>query len=285
MAIVEKKFITQLAPSAVPLASADELAVDPSVGSTTLKYSGQQIADGVKALTALNPEQLVLGGASGEISQNSNLTFDGNTLGVGSGATASSAALDITSSDQGIKHPVISPLSNISSPVEGLTVYYPDMDGLYVHNGSEWTPAVRHAYGDYFMVTPTLTTIPAVNTPVKISGTTGSDVNLLRFFTAMTNRLTYTGSEPGIFQLEASLSADAVATQVNCAFYFAVNGSIVPQSAQRRRLANLPDIASISLTKLLALSPNDFVEVWVANETDATNITVTELNVTIVGID
>ena len=74
------------------------------------------------------------------------------------------------------------------------------------------------------------------------------------------------------------MSITAATNNKRYSFYFAKNGTILPESKQSRKIANGLDIGAIALSGVVELAPNDYVEVWVENINDTTTITAESLN-------
>jgi hypothetical protein len=136
------------------------------------------------------------------------------------------------------------------------------------------------AAGNLYMISAVTTVISAVNTPVKIAGTTTA-TNLFRVTSPANNRLTYTGTKQKRFQVICSLTATQVSTNKYFSFYIAKNGVILPESRQEVKIINSTDQGPVTLSCTVPLSPNDYVEVWVENETSSTDLTVQTLNLSI----
>ena len=133
------------------------------------------------------------------------------------------------------------------------------------------------ATGSVYISTPLVTPIATLNTPIKISGTTTSN-GLFRTSSTTNNRIQYIGSKLRYFSYSASLSVTGEGNNKIFNFYIAKNGVVVPESKQSRKITTGTDIGSISISGLIQLDTNDYVEVWVANATDATDITVQSMN-------
>ena len=120
------------------------------------------------------------------------------------------------------------------------------------------------------------TDIITTGVAVKAAGTTTA-IDLERF-THSNNRATYTGAIIQKFKVTATLSLTAGNNvQVGC--YVAKNGTLPPESEVYATTAGAGRAENISIQAILTLAQNDFVEIWVENSTNNTDITVTYLNV------
>lgn len=134
------------------------------------------------------------------------------------------------------------------------------------------------AIGNVYIITPAVTTITSANVPVKIAGTTTS-LNLFRTDTnSVNNRIRYVGKTNRNFSYSVSFSVTAATNNKTFNFYIYKNGVKLPESKQSRKIGTGGDVGSASLTGLVNLATNDYIEVWVENETDGTNITAQSLN-------
>lgn len=136
------------------------------------------------------------------------------------------------------------------------------------------------ASGNIYISTVALSTITTVNTPVKALGTTTA-TNLFRFTSNVTNRLTYDGTKTRSFEISASFSMTAPASNKKYSFYIAKNGSVLMDTRQQRKISNGTDIGALTLTGVVELAPTDYIEVWVENNVDASDITIENMNLSI----
>lgn len=137
------------------------------------------------------------------------------------------------------------------------------------------------ATGNLYISTTATTVIASANTPVKALGTTTA-VNLFRVSSPANNRLTYTGTKTRRFQVTGALTATMASV---FGTYFTVsiakNGTILTESKQKVRIANSSDQVSVVLSCTVSLAANDYIEVWVENNTDGTDIILQNLNLAI----
>ena len=135
-------------------------------------------------------------------------------------------------------------------------------------------------FANYYMTnnaTPTVITL--ANTAYKILGsTTPNTIN--QKFTHTDNRVTYTGEIIRDFEVTAIISFTTGNNKV-IGLYVAKNGSILPESEMYATASGSGRAESISIQTVLNLQENDYVEIWIENETDTTNVTVEYLNATI----
>ncbi|MBL7931263.1 MAG: hypothetical protein JNL60_05160, partial [Bacteroidia bacterium] len=136
------------------------------------------------------------------------------------------------------------------------------------------------ASGNIYISSTASTTFAAVNSPVKIQGTTTS-ANLFRVSSSVNNRLVYTGNKTKRFAVICSLSSIASGNNKNFSFYISKNGSVLPESKQLMKCSSSVDRGSITLSCTVSLSTNDYIEVWCENNTDATALSVESLNLAI----
>lgn len=136
------------------------------------------------------------------------------------------------------------------------------------------------AGGNMYISTPAATSFAAVSTPVKVLGTTSS-TNLFRVTSPSNNRLTYGGNKTRSFYVSAALSITQPNSNRYFSFYIAKNGVVVPESRQDVKVVNSTDQVSIPISCRVVLAPGDYIEVWVANQTATTDVTVQTLNLSI----
>lgn len=132
--------------------------------------------------------------------------------------------------------------------------------------------------GNYYMLNnATTTTISQTETPVKVAGTTTANA-INQKFSHTDNRLTYTGSLIRDFEVLANASFTSGNNQV-IGLYVAKNGTVIASSEMYATTSGSGRAESINCQTIVELVENDYVEVWIENETSASNITVEYLNV------
>jgi hypothetical protein len=136
------------------------------------------------------------------------------------------------------------------------------------------------ATGNIYISTTAATIFAATNTPVKVLGTTTS-ANLFRATATGSNRITYTGKKTRRLQVMCSLTGTQGSTNIVYAFFIAKNGVVLPESKQVVKFANSSDQQSVTVSCTVQLAPNDFIEIWVQNQTSTASLTVQSLNMSI----
>jgi hypothetical protein len=136
------------------------------------------------------------------------------------------------------------------------------------------------ASGNLYLTTPVTTTFSGANQPVKVEATTTA-VGLFRVTSPVSNQLRYEGTKTRRFTVTASLSATATSANKYYSFYIYKNGVKMPESEQAMRLSTGVDKGSLTLSCTVELANNDYIEVWAANTSDASSITVETLNLAI----
>lgn len=123
----------------------------------------------------------------------------------------------------------------------------------------------------------TLTDIITINTPVKVAGTTtASSIN--QRFTHSNNRVTYIGAITRSFRVASVASVTSSSANKQIGFYVAKNGVVIDESEMYMTTNTNSRAESIAIQTIVTLSTNDYLEIYVENSTDATDITVTFLN-------
>jgi hypothetical protein len=136
------------------------------------------------------------------------------------------------------------------------------------------------AGGNMYITSPAMTVIASTGVPVKVAGTT-TTVDLFRVTSPTSNRLTYTGSKSRSFHVICSLTAIQSSSNKYFSFYIAKNGVILPESRQEIKIINSSDQGPVTLSCRVTMAPNDYIELWVENETSNTDLTVQTMNLSI----
>ena len=123
------------------------------------------------------------------------------------------------------------------------------------------------------------TTILAIGAPIKAAGSTTSSI-ITSKFTNSDNRATYNGALTKFFKVSASLSLTS-GNNRQLSIYIAKNGAVINDSIVNATASGNGRSENVVSHTLVELTADDYVEIFVANETDTQNITVTDLNVII----
>lgn len=131
----------------------------------------------------------------------------------------------------------------------------------------------------YMQGNVTATTVGSSNTFVKVAGTTSSGTYVQRF-TLTNNKATYAGALDLFFQV---MVIGTISAQNNrqIAFRIAVNETTLAESQMATNSEGLTRSAPLYVQSVVELSTGDFVEVYVANLTDGTAVTVEDLHVVV----
>jgi len=126
----------------------------------------------------------------------------------------------------------------------------------------------------------TTTTISSIGVAVKVAGTTTSS-SITQKFTNTDNRATYIGSLTRFFKVTASLSVES-GNNNQIGVYIAKNGTLISESEVLGTTSGTGRGENIVAQTLVQLSENDYIEIFIENESSTNNITVTDLNVIII---
>jgi hypothetical protein len=130
----------------------------------------------------------------------------------------------------------------------------------------------------YFTNNTTQNTIATTGVFEKILGTTtASSVN--QKFDHTNNRLTYTGGITRSFRVTASCSAQAITTNNTIILVRAAkNGTTIAESESQATTSATGRNENFYSQAIVELTTNDFLELFIANGSNANNLLVTELN-------
>jgi len=134
------------------------------------------------------------------------------------------------------------------------------------------------AVGNYYMrENATPTAFGAADTPTKILGVTiPSSIN--QKFTHTNNRLTYAGALDGDFQISAVCTFVCSSSNETIGLYVAKNGVVVPESEMYTRSDSRNRAEGISIQTITQLSQGDYIEIWIENVAETSDVTVEFLN-------
>lgn len=153
-------------------------------------------------------------------------------------------------------------------------VQYNDNKALFVNCKGIINTAEISQY--YMNGNATTTTIASVGVAVKAEGITNS-APVTQKFSNTNNRATYNGSLIRFFKVTSTLSVTS-GNNHQIGVYIAKNGIIIPESEVYSTTNGSGIAESIVVQTLVELQENDYIEIFVENETSAIDITVTDLN-------
>ncbi|MEJ8842078.1 hypothetical protein WG954_06735 [Lacibacter sp. H375] len=136
------------------------------------------------------------------------------------------------------------------------------------------------ASGNLYLTSTNTTSFSGTNVPTKVLGST-SATGLFRVSSSANNRLVYDGIKTRRFSVVASVSVTSQSANKYFSFYIYKNGVKLPESEQAMRLSTGVDKGSLTITCTVQLSTNDYIEVWAANTSDNSSMTVETMNMAI----
>ena len=158
------------------------------------------------------------------------------------------------------------------------------INGVLKHqyNGQSNEVAYKPAYINYFdFSSSSVTDITAINTWVKLNADTTS-IFSRDGLVHTDNKVTKTGSSK-VFKVEGIISVSSGSNQTIHAAFFK-NGVLHPSSEQSAITSGTNKAHAIPLHCLVELNTNDYIEVWVKNQANTTDITLDNVNVIITEI-
>lgn len=156
-------------------------------------------------------------------------------------------------------------------------VSYTDNKTRFVNSkGIENTAEIGNLY---MLNNATATVISGSGVPTKVLGTTTANA-INQKFSHSDNRLTYTGGLIRDFQVSVTTSLTSGNNNV-IGVYVAKNGTIITESEMYGTTSSAGRAESISCQTILEMEENDYIEIWVENNTATQNITVEYMNVII----
>lgn len=161
-------------------------------------------------------------------------------------------------------------------------VLYSDNKALYINCKGISNSNDISSY--YMNENATVTDIITTGVAVKIAGTTTS-AGITQRFTNTNNRATYTGALNKTFLVSVVSSVTSTSTNDQIGYYVAKNGVIVASSKIYVTTNSNNRAESVSIQGVIELITNDYIEVWIENKSDTSDVTVTDLNVIIRSIN
>lgn len=127
----------------------------------------------------------------------------------------------------------------------------------------------------------TVTSVAAANVEYKAAGTTTLDTGVSQKFSMPAdNRLQYDGAINRQFRCTAVLTATS-GNNVQVGTYFAKNGTVLPTSETYTTTDGNGRRENMAMQTVVELTQGDYIEVFVENATNTTDVTVSDLSVII----
>jgi len=128
------------------------------------------------------------------------------------------------------------------------------------------------------------TTITTAGVFVKVAGTITGVTTSADFTIVGNNRFLYTGKEKRRFKVDVVCSVTSVGNNQTVRARFAINGVTTAPSEQQQvgvgtRVGNIP------LSCMPELEENDYIEFWIANVNETSNLTVDYMNMNLISVD
>lgn len=164
---------------------------------------------------------------------------------------------------------------------DGDIIYNNTTDTLQARVDGAWVDAAAASpdHGCMYISTPAATTISTADTPVKVAGTHTLDMSN-NFDEPVDGRLRYTGEATKTFFVNAAISMTG-GNNNTYSFYIAKNGTVNPATQVQRKLSTGADVGALALFGCVSLATNDYIEIFVENNGDTTNMTAEHMYVSV----
>ena len=137
----------------------------------------------------------------------------------------------------------------------------------------DFLETMNPSFGSLYFSTPAATTTVTPGTYLKVAGTTTS-ISLNRVTMPANNRLAYTGTPTVHAHIACSIDMTSGSNNQTAGFKIAKNDVVLDHSKVTRRISTGTDVGSTALHADVSLATNDYVELWLTNETSTATITI-----------
>lgn len=140
-------------------------------------------------------------------------------------------------------------------------------------------------FGSLSMTTPAATTIAVAGTYYKALGTTTISSTVEDVADgSVNNRLVYTGTPDRHFNIEASVAMTTQSNSQIVGMKIAKNGTPIDDTIVRRKVGTGSDLGAAGVQGDVQMSTDDYLELFITNESGTTTVTIETLNLFIAGI-
>ena len=146
--------------------------------------------------------------------------------------------------------------------------------GISAQDMRDVVESLRERGSELYISSSVETVISAVNTPVKMLGTTMLVTGGDGFSMPVNNRLQWDGDVPVRVAVVCGFSITAAANNKIMVAHLALNGSVIVSSEAPRKIGTGTDIGRANLVGQVVMNTGDYIEGWIENTTDSTNLTV-----------
>ncbi|MCP4307698.1 MAG: hypothetical protein GY788_23055 [bacterium] len=136
----------------------------------------------------------------------------------------------------------------------------------------DFVESMKQSEGGCYISASDTTSIGSSDEWTLVAGTT-TQTSLYRFTHNGANRLTYIGSPDVHCHVTATMGMTASGNSKIFEFGIAKNGSINEPSVIPRKIGNGADVGAAAVATDVTLTTGDYVELYVRNTTDSTNVT------------
>ncbi len=139
------------------------------------------------------------------------------------------------------------------------------------------------AIGAIFFSTPVETIISTQSEKVLALGITTLVTTPHEIDMPQNNRIRYTGTIDKHFIVDVAISSISVGNNKNMEYQLFKNGSPLIETLMSRAHGTGSAAGALALTTNVHMEPNDYIELFVSNESDDTNLTIINGTINLVG--
>lgn len=164
-------------------------------------------------------------------------------------------------------------------------------EGISAQDIRDLVMSVQPAHADCYVTTPEATTIGAGSTFVKAEGVTTFHADSVDFDAGgASNRLRYTGLVESHISISAHMSFTSnqnnrvIGVKVYVYDASAGTGSVIDKGYVRQTMGSGTGVVTLGLNTDIHLDTNDYVEVWVTDETGTAELTMGQMYISAIGL-
>lgn len=148
----------------------------------------------------------------------------------------------------------------------------------------DFIESMKFSFGGLYISAAAATTISVAGAYYKAAGTTTLYGAEDTSDGSTDNRIVYTGTPDRNFFVLASISMTSASSNQVISYKLAKNGTVIDSTYVTRKVGTGSDVGALAVAGYAALSTNDYLEMYVTNETTASNVTLETMNMMAFGI-
>lgn len=177
-------------------------------------------------------------------------------------------------------------MADTQRTIAGLKAILPDNTNgeISPQDLRDFVESIKTGHAEIYVSTPALTDITTQSVYQKAEGATtlSTAPTVVNWSMPANNRLRYDGVANRLAKVSCTVTLTTSGDAKLISFRLAKNDTTQVDSQVQQYAVLASQQENVSLTGLFEVATNDYIELWVANETDTTDLTVTNISMDVI---